>query len=686
MLQSRASGASSVPQLLQSTLPTCAQQCVSSYIPQLFPNCVTDDLTCLCTGYGSQDYTLGEVSYLCVQTSCQNDSAGLSSQVAAYNICKSQAGAVANKHTVLVLPTATTLSPTSTTTKTVVSSGGTTTGGPTSNPATTTGTGNGQSTTALPGSGAGVGWTATTTVTVSDAAATTTGTSSQHGGSTSLSSAQAVGVSLAAFGTLFLLVLIIWLCLCCRRRKSTKQVAKSEPFDSKAEVRRRTWKPRMGVTQIRASLNIRQAPPAANDSEMSTAPWVAQRTPRGASSKSRVEPIRGMRPTSSTNRPASRWSHKSAESNGSVAHLLPTKRSAAEEETSRGTTPPAAGVPHKSPKITANIHTPATVFEEDQSTFVPGLPANPAAGLRTAPVRPDRSQQPPLSLAIPKPLSKPVAKPTAMPWPAPPAPVHSSSSFLPPSFAYPAQNLQPQPIAAPANVIHSTGPHNRQASSSPRMRSTTPDQGPSQTRRVLPPALTISKVATRQRAVRHSTASDTSFESLGDDEPTPPEQEKHLTPVAEMSPISAVRYPKIPRSTNQAVPRSPAQVMPPRPLRTGARSPAAAGLSPSTTQPTTPTTSVVGDRQAWSPNGTTLARSQGSWAKGDDVMIRTQNGSPLLGYGLGMRMRPASPTMSQSSKLAPSLRRQGDDLYLGVKVGSPVQSQFARQTRPPNMI
>jgi hypothetical protein len=528
----------------------------------------------------------------------------------------------------------------------------------------------------LPGSGAGAGWTATTTVTVSDAAATTTSTSTPHpGGSSSLSSAQAVGVSIAAFGTLLLLVLIIWLCICCRRRKTRKQESKGEPSGATAEVRRRTWKPRMGVTQIRASLNIRPAPPAANDSEMHTAPWAAQRTPRGTSSKTGVEPIRSMRSMSSTNRPASRWSHKSVESNGSVAHLLPTKAVTA-EEASREAVPPVAGVSRKSPKIPVSVHTPATVFEEDQSTFVPGLPANPAVGLRAAPVRPDRSQQPPLSLDIPKPLSKPVAKPIAMPWPAPPPPVHSSSSFAPPSFAYPAQSLQPQPKAAPVDVIYSAGPNNRQASRSPRMRSTTPDEGKTQTRRALPPALTISKVATRQRPVRHSSASDTSFESIGDDGPTPPEQEKHLTPVAEMSPISSVRYPRIPRSTNQVVPRSPAQGVP-------THSPVAAGFGASRTYPTTPTTSTVGDRQAWSPNGTTLARSQGSWTKGDDVLIRTQAESPL--HGLGMHMRSASPAMSQSSKLAPSLVRQGDDLYLGVKVGSPIQSQFARPARP-NMI
>ncbi|GAB7350353.1 hypothetical protein MBLNU459_g0982t1 [Dothideomycetes sp. NU459] len=55
---------------------------------------------------------------------------------------------------------------------------------------------------------------------------------------------------------------------------------------------------------------------------------------------------------------------------------------------------------------------------------------------------------------------------------------------------------------------------------------------------------------------RHSCASETSFESIDPDEATPPEDDdKQLSPVTE-SPISGIRYPKIPRSANQAVPRS----------------------------------------------------------------------------------------------------------------------------------
>jgi hypothetical protein len=59
--------------------------------------------------------------------------------------------------------------------------------------------------------------------------------------------------------------------------------------------------------------------------------------------------------------------------------------------------------------------------------------------------------------------------------------------------------------------------------------------------------------------VRDSFASYTSFESLGsDDDPTPPEEEdKQLSAVSESSPISGLKYPKIPRASAQLVSRTP---------------------------------------------------------------------------------------------------------------------------------
>lgn len=57
------------------------------------------------------------------------------------------------------------------------------------------------------------------------------------------------------------------------------------------------------------------------------------------------------------------------------------------------------------------------------------------------------------------------------------------------------------------------------------------------------------------KGFRMSYASDTTFESVDPDEETPQEEaEKRLSAVAE-SPISGLRYPKVPRPSNQAVPR-----------------------------------------------------------------------------------------------------------------------------------
>jgi hypothetical protein len=80
-----------------------------------------------------------------------------------------------------------------------------------------------------------------------------------------------------------------------------------------------------------------------------------------------------------------------------------------------------------------------------------------------------------------------------------------------------------------------------------------------QRRKAIPNAITITKPVYPPRAIRvDSNGSDTSFESNASDEPTPPEElDRQLTPVQEASPISRITYPKIPRSSNQAVPRSP---------------------------------------------------------------------------------------------------------------------------------
>ncbi|TID19130.1 hypothetical protein E6O75_ATG06251 [Venturia nashicola] len=67
-----------------------------------------------------------------------------------------------------------------------------------------------------------------------------------------------------------------------------------------------------------------------------------------------------------------------------------------------------------------------------------------------------------------------------------------------------------------------------------------------------------SRRPSKSSARSDSQASYTSFESMGSDEdPTPPQEEdKRLSPVHE-SPVSYLRYPKVPRASNQIVPRTP---------------------------------------------------------------------------------------------------------------------------------
>lgn len=74
---------------------------------------------------------------------------------------------------------------------------------------------------------------------------------------------------------------------------------------------------------------------------------------------------------------------------------------------------------------------------------------------------------------------------------------------------------------------------------------------------------TVSRTSTR-RTFRDSASSQTSFETADPNDPTPEDDsddkqlsdDNKLSPVAE-SPIRALKYPKVPRASNQSVPRSP---------------------------------------------------------------------------------------------------------------------------------
>nr|POE80856.1 hypothetical protein CFP56_56929 [Quercus suber] len=111
--------------------------------------------------------------------------------------------------------------------------------------------------------------------------------------------------------------------------------------------------------------------------------------------------------------------------------------------------------------------------------------------------------------------------------------------------------------------------------SPPSTTITTPVEEVAQCRRAVPMAITVTRPThpprTARSNARNSSGSDTSFESNDADEPTPPDVDashtKSPSPVQELqvhypqqSPIAAIRYPKIPRASNQIVSRSPGGV------------------------------------------------------------------------------------------------------------------------------
>ena len=255
-------------------------------------------------------------------------------------------------------------------------------------------------------------------------------------------------------------------------------------------------------------------------------------------------------------------------------------------------------------------------------------------------------------------------------------------------------------------------------------------------RRPVPPPSRPIRSTQPPRSYRCSGGSETSFESNDPDEITPPEEiDRHLSPVPEGgSPNSNVKYPKVPRSSNQAVPRSPkptlslayqhSQV---RPLREQGQGQAHTPPPPPKHTAPTPKTPLQTHHQPSLSGSTLAAKRLGSSAAtslSNGLHIRSvsnSQSSPLKGYGRpansnsvrGPRPRPpdllhrpsyagtgygppdaeydlpSTPEMASAEprivrterevvlrsplwgpKLTPS--RRGEDLFLSVSLPSPV--------------
>lgn len=525
LLQRSSTSDSTIPEQLQAAIPDCARPCVSNWITtQYFQTC--RDSSCLCDSYSYDSYALGEIAFICAMSEdcagrIDDESAG-----SAYAVCSAEPDAVPRTHTTLTTtvngpaPQSTSSKASPTTSATSQTASMTLTGSRAISSTVATATSN-------PATGA----------TLSPAADATSGAATSK---TTLTSGQAVGISIGAVAGVVIVVCIVYLLACMRRRKAKREQASRQSYDFVDEGSSRYSHFDSGAS------NLHKLP-----SEKHNTVWPSLHyQSHDAAGRQTSGDYAGSSCFSQRNRVSLQRDFQTFDgtsqgnaSTRTVSKLLP-ERPGSKPPSPRATMPRS-----RSPQL---IQTPATVFEEEHRSIlphalVPGLPAHPAV----LKIRQPQSHmaQPTLTLEIPE--QKSVVDDTGN-WPLPPpralvnnqdrlsgrSGARSSKTSLLDYYASSDSGASPQVLDSPTPIEEAT-----------------------QVRRPAPAAIVVCQPSYLPKAVRDSFASDTSrrtsFESNIPEELTPPEEdEKRLSPVAE-SPISNVRYPRIPRSSNQAVPRSP---------------------------------------------------------------------------------------------------------------------------------
>lgn len=644
-----------LPAQLRSAIPQCAQTCLATYIYQGYDDgsvCSDGNLSCLCSTYSSYGFTVGELALTCLQISDCESGRSPELEQTAYGICSAQSSAVQ--------PTLSVLNPPATT---PFSSPRTTSALPLATPQPESAT-----TEIVTSTSSNLSQSPNPTSSVS---AASTSSAATHG-STGLTSAQAIGVSIGAVGFVVLVVALAYIIACMRRRKFSKEADSRHPDEFVYD--KPTHKSWFNFPDRRAAHGDFVEPHSESFFEKRQTAWPSQHA--------QSEYYHNREKATGARMSMSRESCRSNSSARTVSRLLPEKPS---------------GIPPRPARPStefATVRTPATVFEEDGFSVVPrpvpSLPKNPrqpqyAHQFTKSP----EMVQPSLSLDIPRQVSR------------------SETIEAIGDFPSPRENL-PRPFYQCSKATSSMNSflnyYEGPDSGSPEdYYPYTPIDEHSQVRRPAPAAITITKPTFPPVAVRISTASDnsrrTSFESTDPDEPTPPdevdEEEKRLSPVAE-SPIASIRYPKIPRGSNQAVPRSPPQPLY-KPVEQKWQAPNVSqrGYRVEET-PVTPGNQRV-RRHGPSLSGSTLAAKRlGDHAahslerglrispSGTPPEERTQ---PQNGYANVVRNEsPANwPLPSQEPLRSPlwepklTPRRMGGDLYLSVSVATPKRAHFSER-------
>lgn len=575
-----------LPAELQRDVPSCAYSCIQSSLLQSFPVACTaqGDIECLCSHYSTHGESIGEVALGCVYASCES----IDTAASAYNVCLGQ------KNAVLPTKTALTVVPSSSAPKTTARPSAV----PTTSQLRATITTITRSTLQTQASSSqsvfvdSISLPASATSTPSSTP-TSIATPAAEDERPRMTPAQIAGLSVAAVAAFIIAIGLMALSVFLRRRKERKSMFVNEKDQDRQRQQSARFSHYVSVKDIpQPPHRFPLAPPPAISRNGPRYPRLVTPSPfstLGASSAGSARTV--VRPGVGTS--------------VNAASVPMSQIGLAISAELEGCPAPAKSSSHPRQKVTAehfrpiSARTENTVFEEDEvaarrrsSKLLPTPPV---------PIMPIRSLQPsrlpskvPMNSTIPSSRTKhrselfldiPIRHERPQPKRIVIAGLLSTGSPAPkrpaPQLSIPSSASQQTTSSSASTITPASAadiPDYYFTSSPPPVRDTTPRQdsdtlptskpqsrGP-RSRRSPSTTLgsrTVSRTSTRP-TFRDSVSSHTSFETADPNDPTPEDDsddkqlsdDNKLSPVAE-SPIHALRYPKVPRASNQMVPRSP---------------------------------------------------------------------------------------------------------------------------------
>lgn len=563
---------SSLPTLspsLANAVPVCARPCLQSFIAESFPKSICSnqqDLACLCTHNSTGGYTLGEGAFRCVALTCANETVR---DAGAYQVCAGIRNALPNTHAVI---TATMVAVASASGDLFDTSAQTTSSQiplsitPSSGSilatglVVATGTPSGQpsptNVSSVVASTSAPSQTSHAAATTSTVAPVTTG---------ALTTPQIAGIAVAGVASASVAFGVMLFLYCLRRRRALKQQMEQLPFE-------------IEKAPPKANPNSSDPPPpppkdgeTSNDNPGTAARKVDQapKVPPKDGGKRRSFWRRTIKPDDIGVAVTPETAHQ--ESPISVASYRTTSRLLPDKPAYTLWPRPMQILQYNRPESTH------TNFEEDMQggrRSVPNVSIAALRGSRSVDLsrRPIQrhdmqnqyySQEYPVdSLALmyakekgshyrrpslPTNIRPQTQETPEAQWIAPPYRLERPAALrhptsLRPGPPQPRNLLQPASFPPTARSSNYSGNYSL-ASTEPHLNRPIQSYHPASRRSM-----------STQQSLRYSNASETSFESAGEDDETPP-AEPTLSPVVESpqsSPISALKYPKVPRSASLA--------------------------------------------------------------------------------------------------------------------------------------